>query len=71
MTRGILIVAEKSAGGFLYVGTTGHREVVINHPDIDPDKDGNGHIIFTPDQARSLAYLLLGKADEAEKEVPR
>jgi hypothetical protein len=54
--------------GFLEVGTTGKGEVVINHPDIDPNKDGVGHIVFSPDQARYLAQLLSMKAGEAEYE---
>jgi hypothetical protein len=54
--------------GYLEVGTNGGGEVVINHPDLKPDKDGVGHIVFSPDQARRLAVLLQGKADEAEKE---
>jgi hypothetical protein len=60
-------VSDKIAG-HLWVGTTGDGEVVVNHPDIDPDKDGKGHIIFSPNQARNLANLLLRKAEEAERE---
>jgi len=59
------------AGGYLYVGTTGSGEVVLNHPDIDPDKDGNGHIVFSPEQARRLAILLAKKAREAELEMTK
>jgi hypothetical protein len=54
--------------GYLEVGTNGEGEVVINHPDLKPDKNGVGHIVFSPNQARSLARLLLKKADDAEKE---
>lgn len=54
--------------GYLMVGTNGKREVVINHPQLITDEHGVGHIIFSPRQARSLAQLLLKKADEAEKE---
>jgi hypothetical protein len=57
--------------GFLIVGTTGKGEVVINHPDIDPDKDGVGHIVFSPKEARHLGSLLLRKADEAVREARR
>ena len=56
-------------GGYLQVGTNGRGEVVINHDDIDPDKDGKGHIIFTVDQALDLADLLIGKAYEAHEEL--
>lgn len=58
--------------GFLEVGVSEDgTEVVVNHPDIDPDKDGNGHIVFSPNQARALAKLLWSKADEIEKGVRR
>jgi hypothetical protein len=51
--------------GFLEVGTNGKGEVVINHPDLELDENGVGHIVFSPRQARSLARLLLKNADEA------
>ena len=51
----------------LEVGTNGAGEVVVNHPDLQPDKDGVGHIIFSPEQARALAFLLQQKAQEAAK----
>ena len=51
----------------LWVGTEG-GEVVINHPNIDPDENGVGHIIFSPEQAESLAKLLLRHAQEARQE---
>ena len=53
----------------LEVGTNGVGEVVVNHPDLQPDKDGVGHIIFSPQQARALAFLLRQKADSAEEET--
>ena len=52
--------------GVLEVGTNGNGEVVINHPDLKPDKKGVGHIVFSPRQARNLARLLLKQADIAE-----
>lgn len=53
--------------GVLEVGISGDgREVIINHPDLQPDADGVGHIVFSPEQARNLAKLLTGKADEIE-----
>jgi hypothetical protein len=55
--------------GTLEVGTNGKGEVVINHPDLHPDADGVGHIVFSPRQARSLANLLNKKAVEADKEL--
>jgi hypothetical protein len=41
--------------GTLEVGTNETNEVVINHPDLDPDENGVGHIVFSPAQARNLA----------------
>lgn len=50
---------------YLEVGLTpDQREVLINHPDIQTDANGCGHIVFSPAQARRLANLLLRKADE-------
>ena len=54
-------------GGFLEVGLDDHNEVVINHSDLKPDKNGVGHIVFSPSQARNLAALLLKHAAEAER----
>lgn len=53
----------------LEVGTNGDGEVVVNHPDLQPDKNGVGHIIFSPEQARALAFLLQQKAHSAEEEM--
>lgn len=47
----------------LEVGNDG-RDVIINHPDLQPDANGVGHIVFTPAQARNLARLLNQNADE-------
>jgi hypothetical protein len=54
-----------SAKGFLEVGTDGHGEVVINHPDLQPDENGVGHIVFSVEEARNLANLLLSKSADA------
>jgi hypothetical protein len=35
---------------------------VINHPDLKPDENGVGHIVFSPNQARNLANLLTKNA---------
>jgi len=51
--RGELIVALTADG----------QNVVINHPDLKPDADGVGHIVFSPDQAVRLALLLWNKAN--------
>jgi len=55
--------------GVLEVGTNGKGEVVINHPDLQPDENGIGHIVFSPDQARGLAATLIRKASEATREL--
>lgn len=52
--------------GVLEVGTNSNGEVVINHPDLKPDADGVGHIVFSPAQARNLARLLTDHANKAE-----
>ncbi len=59
---------EKHAGD-LEVGTNGKGEVVVNHPDLHPDENGVGHIVFSPRQARGLARILNKKAREADKEL--
>ena len=56
------------AKGTLEVGTNGNGEVVINHPDLEPDEHGVGHIVFSVEQARDLANLLLEKATDAAVE---
>jgi hypothetical protein len=53
----------------LEVGTNGAGEVVVNHPDLQPDENGVGHIVFSPEQARALAFLLQQKAHSAEEEI--
>jgi hypothetical protein len=56
--------------GFLEVGRTDDtHEVVINHPDLKPDENGVGHIVFSPRQARGLANLLVKHATWAEAEA--
>lgn len=50
----------------LEVGITEDCLVVVNHPHLDVDANGHGHIIFTPKQARAFALLLLKKACECD-----
>lgn len=58
--------------GFLEVGlSTDGKEVVVNHPDLQPDENGVGHIVFSPSEARHLAMLLLAKADECSDREPQ
>lgn len=53
----------------LEVGRNENHEVVINHPDLKPDENGVGHIIFSPRQARDLANLLIKQAAWCESEA--
>lgn len=60
------------SGGFLEVGLTERGdEIIINHPDLQPDEHGEGHIIFSVEEARGLAKILIAKAAEAEHEMQR
>ena len=54
--------------GVLEVGTNGRGEVVVNHPDLEPDENGIGHIVFSVEQARNLANLLMAKSVDASVE---
>lgn len=59
-------ITQKPAGGELIVALTEDgKNVVINHPDLQPDADGCGHIVFSPKQAIHLAGLLYRKANIA------
>jgi hypothetical protein len=51
------------------VGTNGKGEVVVNHPNLDVDAAGCGHIVFSPEQALSLAELLRQSAAKADSEL--
>jgi len=55
--------------GTLEVGANENGEIVINHPDLKPDANGVGHIVFSPSQARHLAQSLTKHADEIERET--
>lgn len=49
--------------GYLQVGLSEDMtEVVVNHPDLEPDENGVGHIVFSIAEARNLARLLNEKA---------
>jgi hypothetical protein len=54
-------------GGYLEVGLNDENEIVINHPDMKPDENGMGHIVFSPAQALALARLLTKQAKEARR----
>ncbi len=54
--------------GYLEVGISlDGKEIVVNHPDLLPDENGVGHIVFSPDQARYLGNLLIRKANEIDR----
>ena len=55
--------------GFLEVGLNDGGEIVVNHPDLTPDENGVGHIVFSPNQARNLARLLDKHADQSERDA--
>jgi hypothetical protein len=55
------------ARGVLEVGCNDAHEVVINHPDLKPDENGVGHIVFSPAQALELAKTLTKQAGLAIK----
>ena len=61
-------MSEKIAG-YLEVGVNDDSEVVINHPDLKPDENGVGHIVFSPAQARNLAALLVKNANDADAAI--
>jgi len=61
---------DTSMAGTLEVGTNLRHEVVINHYKLDVDKEGKGYIVFSPNQARDLAKILIVKAAEAEASGP-
>ena len=50
--------------GFLEVCINDYGEIVINHPDLQPDEYGHGHIVFSVPQAEQLVAILLGKIAE-------
>jgi hypothetical protein len=53
--------------GFLEVGCNEQDEIVVNHPDLKPDENGVGHIVFSANQARQFAWNLIKHAEEAER----
>lgn len=58
--------------GHLMVGVSERGdEVVVNHPDLVTDADGIGHIVFSADEARGLAELLLKNAEAARANLRR
>ena len=58
-----------NAKGFLEFGLNDRDEivVVVNRPDLEPDADNIGHIVFSSEKARDLAKFLLKHAARAER----
>lgn len=56
-----------SLSGYLEVGLNEQDEIVVNHPDLKPDAEGVGHIVFSAGQARHLADLLYKHANESAR----
>jgi hypothetical protein len=50
----------------LEVGLNDDWEIVVNHPDLEPDENGVGHIVFSAKQARHFADILLLKSKESD-----
>ena len=50
---------------FLEVGLTEKGEVCFNHGNLDLNEKGEGFIIFSIEEARHFANLILKKASEA------
>lgn len=65
---GQMLSANDRIEGYLEVGIDEDGQVVVNHPDLKPDENGVGHIVFSPNQARVFAGLLLKHADLAAAE---
>lgn len=63
-TLRITEIHDKPASGSLIVAITEDgKNVVVNHPDLQPDAEGCGHIVFSTEQAVNLALLLIKKAN--------
>lgn len=60
---------DKVAGVLEVTRTEDTQEVVIIHPDLKPDANGVGRLVFSPRHARYLANLLIEHAAAAEAEA--
>ena len=67
--RGVRSSVSERVTGYLQVGINDDGEVVINHDDLKPDENGVGHIVFSPNQARNLAILLLQHASQIDGKI--
>lgn len=54
------------AHGVLWVGKDERGQVVVSHPDLKPDENGVGYIVFSPEQARNFAACVLKHAGEGD-----
>lgn len=77
LTRGLQLLDQHHAGtpdypelgpGTLIVGHYA-GEVIVNHPNLHPDENGVGHIVFNVQEARNFAASVLRAAAEAEVEM--
>ena len=58
------------AGSLVVMHTHDTHEVVLHLPELKPpDEHGVGHIVLSPEQARSLANSLVNHATYAETEA--
>lgn len=58
----------RPSAGELEVGTDGKGEVILN---LDRDRNGVGHLVFSPEQAYGLAKILNKMARRAVAEIGR
>jgi ABC-type Co2+ transport system permease subunit len=54
----------------LEVGTDGAGMVIINHINLPVDKEGIGHMLFTPEQGMIFGRLIIMKSREARRQKP-
>jgi uncharacterized protein YjbI with pentapeptide repeats len=50
----------------LEIGTNERGEIVINHPDLQPDENGVGHIVFSVEQAEGFVSVMQKNIAEAK-----
>lgn len=71
MIEGKSVMMNDKIEGYLEVGLNAQNEIIINHPDLKPDENGVGHIVFSVNQAQRLSHLLAAKASEAANNIRR
>lgn len=63
------IIEPGPAPNTLEVGTNSKGEVIINHPHLETDAKGVGHIVLSPGQALNLSRIITKQAMSAIKEI--